>query len=185
MSNFLNKREWDKIERGYEFEAATPYPSDTKRPLSFFVPDSKDPTLGKVVSSTGDFSPSRSGGAREQQIIMTIKPRKVVVISSDEINRNSDFEYILVAPINTIKPYEKEREWYKKLIKDEHPIFTYLPKGDLDRYVDLSQSMSIHKTLLLKKYRAVSEDRMDVLDDNLVQCLSLGIIEEEIVEEEN
>ncbi|WP_339199801.1 hypothetical protein [Aeribacillus sp. FSL k6-2211] len=39
MTGFLNKENWKQIERGYEFEAAILYPSDTKRPLSFFIPE--------------------------------------------------------------------------------------------------------------------------------------------------
>ena len=99
---------------------------------------------------------------------MTVKPRKVVVLTNDEINQNEYFEYILVALINTIKPNEKHKEWYHKLINDEHPIFTYIPKGKLERYVDLSQTMSIHKSLLLRKSDPIPEDRMKVIDDNLL-----------------
>lgn len=115
---------------------------------------------------------------------MTVKPRKVVVLTNDVINQNEDFEYILIAPINTIKPDEKHKDWYHKLVNDDHPIFTYIPKWNLERYVNLSQTMSIHKSLLLHKSDPIPDDRMKVIDDNLVQCLALGLISEDEVEEE-
>ncbi|STO12881.1 PemK-like protein [[Flavobacterium] thermophilum] len=186
MVSFISKENWLNIYRGHEYEAALPYPSDTKRPLSFFIPDDNDPERGRIVESNGNFKPIYINGkpiAKEQKIIMTVKPRKVVVLTNDEINQNEYFEYILVAPINTIKPNEKHKEWYHKLINDEHPIFTYIPKGKLERYVDLSQTMSIHKSLLLRKSDHIPEDRMKVIDDNLVQCLALGIINDDDIEE--
>ncbi|MGE7673224.1 type II toxin-antitoxin system PemK/MazF family toxin [Lysinibacillus sp. NPDC094403] len=186
MSDFLNKTSWEDIERGYEYEAAIFYPSDSKRPLSFFIPDAEGSTNGKILKSIGDFQPIREDGktyAKEQMVVMTIKPRKVVILSSNDINKNTDFEYILVAPVNTVKPHEKAKAWYDLLIKDEHPIFTYIPKGSNDRYVDLSQIASIHKSLLLKKHGEVHPERMEVLENNLLQCLSLGIIENDISSE--
>jgi hypothetical protein len=101
----------------------------------------------------------------------------------DEINKLEEFEYILAAPINTIKEYEKTKDWYSKLKDDERPIFTYVPNKEIERYVDLSQTMSIHKSLLLHKKKEIAPDRMEILEDNLLQCLSLGIIEENPSEE--
>ncbi|RAK14860.1 PemK-like, MazF-like toxin of type II toxin-antitoxin system [Anoxybacillus vitaminiphilus] len=187
MVSFIDKENWSDIHRGYEYEAVLPYPSDTKRPLSFFVPDSCDPERGRIVESIGNFRPVYVNGkptAKEQKIVMTVKPRKVVVLTNDVINQNEDFEYILIAPINTIKPDEKHKDWYHKLVNDDHPIFTYIPKWNLERYVNLSQTMSIHKSLLLHKSDPIPDDRMKVIDDNLVQCLALGLISEDEVEEE-
>ncbi|MDM8364848.1 type II toxin-antitoxin system PemK/MazF family toxin [Bacillus thuringiensis] len=158
------------------------YPSDTKRPLSFFVPESEGANKGEILNSIGNFNPQVVRGkirAREQKVVVTVKPRRIVVLTDNEINATEEFEYILVAPINTIKEYEKSKDWYSKLKDDEHPIFTYLPKGSLERYVDLSQTVSIHKSLLLYKKEKVSEERMEILEENILQCLSLGIIEEE------
>lgn len=182
VSDFLDKASWGNVERGYEFEAAILYPSDNKRPLSFFIPDVEGSTYGKIVDSIGDFKPVRIDGksrAKEQMVVMTIKPRRVVILSSNEINQNTNFEYILVAPINTVKQFEKAKEWYQLLKEDSHPIFTYLPNGNIERYVDLSQTVSIHKSLLLKKYGETPPERMEALESNLLQCLSLGVIEDD------
>lgn len=181
MSDFLEKVSWKYIERGYEYEAAMLYPSDTKRPLSFFISENEDSNKGEIVDSIGDFNPIRVNGrlqAKEQKVVVTVKPRRVVVLTDNEINKLEDFEYILVAPINTIKEHEKRKDWYSKLKDDEHPIFTYVPNGNIERYVDLSQTVSIHKSLLLHKKQEIAPDRMVVLEENLLQCLSLGIIEE-------
>src|SRR5690606_33866831 len=158
-----------------------------KRPLTFFIPDSSDPEKGILHNDMGDFSAQLVNGsmrAIEQKIIMTVKPRKVVVLTSDEINQNNDFEYILVAPINTIKPQEKQKNWYQLLKEDQHPIFVYIPFANYERYVDLTQTTTIHKSLLLKKLNKVNPDRIDALEENLLHCLSLGILEdtEEIVD---
>lgn len=182
LTGFLNRENWKQIERGYEFEAAILYPSDTKRPLSFFIPNKNNPLEGKIVDQIGNFSPEIIEGrprAREQQVVVTIKPRKVIIVTNNIINQNEEFEYILIAPINTIKLSEKSKDWYEKLIYDEHPIFTYIPKGNIERYVDLSQIMTIHKSLLLTKYDKIPDERMELIDENLLQCLSLGIIKEE------
>jgi mRNA-degrading endonuclease toxin of MazEF toxin-antitoxin module len=181
VSNFIDKASWKYIDRGFEFEAAMVYPSDTKRPLSFFVPDPTNPNKGVIHENIGNFAPVNNQ-AIEQKIVMTIKPRRVVILSDDEINHMEDYEYILVAPINTIKRYEKQKEWYKKVIQDNHPIFAYLPNGNLERYVDLSQTTTIHKSLLLRKLSQVPPDRMDVLEQTLLECLSLGIVEENFEE---
>jgi mRNA-degrading endonuclease toxin of MazEF toxin-antitoxin module len=182
LSDFLTKQSWGDIERGFEYNAAMFYPSDTKRPLSFFIPESEGSNKGEIKNHIGDFKPIIVNGkhqAKEQLVVMTIKTRRVVVLSNDEINQESGFEYILVAPINTIKPNERSKDWYSKLKEDEHPIFSYLPNGEYERYVDLSQTVSIHKSLLLKKHNQVNSDRMEVIENNLLQCLSLGIIEDE------
>lgn len=160
MSDFLSKESWENIERGFEFQAALFY--NKKRPLSFFVPDSEGSNKGEIKNSIGDFSPVEIDGkyrANEQFVVMTFKPRNVILLTSDDINKSEEYQYVLVAPINTIKEYEKSKDWYSILKDDEHPIFTYLPKGSLERYVDLSQTVSIHKSLLLKKLNKVSDER--------------------------
>ena len=183
MSEFLEKTNWHKIKRGSEYDAALIYPSDTKRPLSFFEPNNNNnPLEGKIVRGIGDFSANFVEGkpqASVQQIVMQIKPRKVVVLSNDEINESPLYEYIQVAPINTIKDHERQKEWYKLLKEDGHPIFAYIPNGRLERYVDLSQTMSIHKSLLLKYHKKVNEDRMEIIEDTLLQLYSLGLFEDE------
>lgn len=106
---------------------------------------------------------------------MAIKLRRVMILSNDEINQREEFEYILVAPINTVKEKEKTKNWYKKLKEDEHPIFVYLPNDSFERYVDLSQTTTIHKSLLLHKLTKIPDERMEVIEESLLECFSLGI----------
>ncbi|MEF3086460.1 type II toxin-antitoxin system PemK/MazF family toxin [Bacillus altitudinis] len=183
MSDFILKNSWTSIERGTEYLAAFTF--HAKRPLSFFYPDSQDPEKGIITNSVGDFSPEQQNDGtfkgRVQHIVVPLKPRNVVVITSDEINKSQNYEYILVAPIYTIKTAERNKDWYSILRDDEHPIYTYLPgKNGLERYADLSQTTSIHKSLLLKKLVTIEEERWEVLEENLLHCLSLGIIDEDV-----
>ena len=179
LSDFRSKESWGNIERGTEFEAAFMFPSDSKDPFRFYS-GKIESSKGRLVNKDGDFSPRLIDGrlrAQVQQIVVSLKPRRVVVISSDDINQNDEFEYILVAPINTIKEQERNKDWYSILKDDEHPIYTYIPNEKFERYVDLSQTASIHKSLLLKKYNKVDQERWCVLEENLLHCLSLGIFE--------
>lgn len=186
MAGFLNKDSWSQKERGWEYECALFYPSDTKETTIFFIPNSENPNNGTIVKNIRDFSPDFLKGrpkAKEQKVVFTIKPRRVVIISGDNFNQSKDYEYILVASINTIKEAEKKRSWYSRLIKDEHPIYTFLPSNSIERYVDLSQVTSIHKSLLLSKKIKLTENRLEVLEQTLLECLSLGIVEEDYVGE--
>lgn len=182
MSDFLSNESWGNLVRGHEYLAAIMFPSDTKRPLSFFIPDEDNPDKGELKSSIGDFSPDYSGGfprAVTQQIVVSLKPRNVVIITSDEINASQDYEYVLVAPIHTIKEHDKSKNWYNLLKNNDHPIFSYLPNGNMERYVDLSQTTSIHKSLILQKKKETDPQYMEILEENLLQCLSLGIFEDD------
>lgn len=182
QDRYLDKDNWKDISKNDIFNAAMIYPSDTERPLLFFLPDENDEERGRLSRDRGDFSAQIVNGsrkAREQKIVMTVKPRRVIVITSDEINQSQDFEYILVAPINTIKSFEKTKSWYKNLTEDKHPIFVYCPNENFERYIDVSQITTIHKSLLIKKVEKLAPDREELLEDSILQCLSLGILDEE------
>lgn len=191
QERYLDKNFWSEIERGYEFDAAMLYsPSDTTRPLTFFIPTSEDGLIGRLEQKTGDFSPIKVDGkfrAVEQLVATPIKPRKVIIMSDNQINQSQDFDYIIVCPIFTIYDEDKSKPWYKLVKADKHPFFIYLPKtvrkqekhDILERYVDISQMISIHKGILLKKQNQVPTDRMQLIEDNLIVMLSL------VDEEEN
>ncbi|WP_100489243.1 type II toxin-antitoxin system PemK/MazF family toxin [Sporolactobacillus pectinivorans] len=179
---YMNKENWKDIHKNNIFNAVMVYPSDTKRPLRFFLPLQDNPNQGIISEYRGDFSPQLKDGkmkAREQQIVMTVKPRHVVVISYDFINNSSEYEYILVAPLNTIKENEKIKPWYQKLITDEHPIFVYCKNERYEQYIDVSQITTIHKSLLINKVGELDSERQRVLEDNIVECLSLGVLDED------
>lgn len=189
MSNFLRRDSWREIERSYIFDAAIFYPSDTKRPLKFFVPSEEDENKGTLITAIGDFKPKHVDGrwqAIEQQVVVNLKPRKVVVLSNNEINHNEEFEYILVAPIMSVHEHDKKKSWYQRMKADNHPFFLHLPETVTGRecYVDLSELTSIHKGMLLNKLNCVPDERLDVLHELLSECLDLGIISEDEITKE-
>jgi hypothetical protein len=58
QERYIDKRFWNEIERGCEFDAAMLYSSsDTTRPLTFFIPTSEDGLVGRLEQKKGDFSP--------------------------------------------------------------------------------------------------------------------------------
>lgn len=182
-TRYMLKSNWHEIERGHVFEAAMLYsPSDTNRPLYFFEEDAPNSTTGSVVQRTGDFAPKKIGGvyaAKQQKLVIGIKPRRVVVVSSNKINKNRDFEYIMVAPVFTIKPEDEKKAGYQKILDDDHPYFVYFPRtaagGKLiKRYIDISQLISIHKGILLEKKEIVPADRMELLEDLLIENMDLS-----------
>jgi hypothetical protein len=181
---YLNKDNWTEIQRGFIFEAIMFYPSDTKRPLTFFIPDAGSPDKGSAVQAVGNFNAQKVNGifqAVEQKAIVTLKPRKVVILSNDVLNQEEEFEFIQVAPIMSLTQRDKSKDWFKMVQNDTHPIFVYLDSSITGKecYVDLSETMSIHKGTLLRKLNEVPEPRLTVIEEHLAECLSLGYVEEE------
>lgn len=187
MSTFyINNDNWNEIKRGFLYEAAMFYPSDTDREskLKFFVADEDNANRGSIVEDIGNFNPNKVEGRivnLEQRILVTLKTRKVVIISSDKMNESKEIEFVQVAPIMSISDYDKKKTWYRKTVNDRHPAFVYIPEKVTGRecYVDISEIMSIHKGMLQRRVKAVPEDRMLVIEENILECLDLGLIEEE------
>lgn len=181
---YLDTDNWYEINRGHLFEAVIYYPSDTKRPLTFFIPDENNRSRGSVVASIGDFKAKEINGrmrAVEQQAIVGLKPRKVLILSNDDFNMSAEFEFVQVAPIMSIDDKDKLKNWYTKTKNDEHPAFVYLPAEVTGRecYIDISEITSIHKSMLLSKLKALTDERLRVVEDNILECLALGFIEEQ------
>ena len=181
---YVNSDNWSEINRGYLFEAVIYYPSDTKRPLTFFVPDENNKNRGSIVDSIGDFRAKEINGkmrAVEQQAIVGLKPRRVLILSNDSFNMSPEFEFVQVAPIMSINDKDRLKPWYTKIKNDEHPAFVYLPGEITGRecYVDISEIMSIHKSMLLIKSNCLPIGRLKIVEDNILECLDLGFIEEE------
>jgi hypothetical protein len=180
---FRDKNNWNLIERGFIFEAAMYFHSDTKRPLSFFIRDDDNPYRGTVVGKDGDFSPAFKNGkpiAVTQEVIVGVKPRKVLIISETLFNQSQSFEYIQVAPVMGISDSDKQDiDWYDDLINDKDPLFIYLPQYctagiTKDSYVDVSELTSIHKSMLLKKYGDLPPDRLDLVEQRILGWLDIG-----------
>lgn len=175
---YTNPDNWNEIERQYIFEALMPYVPE--RPIGFFIPDSDDPEKGTLSKSYGDFSK-----AAEQQVVLTMKRRKVLILSSDELSQDNVFSDVTVAKIVSIKPYQRNEEWYKLLIEDKHPLFAYIPKDITGQecFVDLSTVTTIGKSMLLSRKVQIPGSRMEIVNERLEECIALGVVkrtEEEI-----
>lgn len=187
--HFLNPDNWKDIHRGHLYLASFFYPSSTERPLSFFKPTHSNSSYGRITISVGNFAPVKVKGKNkksslEQQVVVKMKPRRVLVLSSDKFNHSKQFDYVQVAPIMSIEPKDKKMPWYKQLIIDEHPTFVYLPKDitGQEAYIDMLELISIHKSSLLSKKEELPIDRMIIAEEILIDCLELG--EEESEEKE-
>lgn len=185
--DFSDPNNWGNISRGTLFDAAWLHHSDMERPLTFFIPEVEDPSTGKLSKSDGDFSPVLVNGkmrAVEQQIVVTLKPRLVLVISHNDICQTTSFDFVHVAPVMTITEHDKTKRAYEKMKNDDHPFFIYLPETVTGRecYVDLSQLTSVHKSLLLNKKKFnVPDNRMSNVEEVITELLDMGVEDSEEV----
>lgn len=192
LIHFLNRDNWNVIERGRVFDAVSYYNTDTRRPLTFFIPNETQqdgqPITGKLVESPGDFEPVMVDGvlkSPEHKVVVGMKQRRVVVLSNNQFSQNNSYEYIYVAPIMSVHP-EKDhgKKWYERMIQDEHPTNIYIPNEGYERYISLAQITSIHKGSLLRNvYETISEERLSLVGSHLNYILDLGLMEPEEAEQ--
>jgi len=174
---FLVKANWNLIKRGWIFEAAVPYVGE--RPLEFFIPDKKDTYRGRKIPVSGtavSLSTSFQNVKDEYQVVLGLKQRKVVIISSDELNSDSEHDDVIIAKIYSIYEDDKTEPWYEPTKAGTHPMFAYLPKTVTGRecFVDLSNTTTIHKNMLLDDKKDIS-DFMPVIEDKMEYCFQMGI----------
>lgn len=169
-TKFLDPNNWSLIKRGWIYEAAVPFIGE--RPLDFFIRDDNDAYRGTVVSLSKNFD----GPGESHEVVLGLKPRKVVVISSDNLNQKPDHFDVTVAKIYSIYEEDKFEQWYKDAFDGTHPFFAYLPKEVTGRecVVDLSSIESIHKNMLLED-KCDAASYMPAIDSKMEYCLSLGM----------
>lgn len=192
LIHFLNRDNWSEIKRGHVFDAVSYYNTDTRRPLTFFIPDKdqqdEQTITGKLVTNPGDFEPVMVDGqmkSQEHKVVVGMKQRRVVVLSNNQFSQNNSYEYIYVAPIMSVHLKDQEKTWYKKMIKDQHPTNIYIPTSDgYERYISLAQITSIHKGSLLRNvHETIHDERLSLVGSNLNFILDLGLMEPEIAEQ--
>ncbi|MBM0064795.1 type II toxin-antitoxin system PemK/MazF family toxin [Alkalicoccobacillus gibsonii] len=173
--DFKQRKNWHIIERGCFYQAAMPYMSDTEQPLKFLTSDES----GKLsfVERTDDFLPAEDENGRKtavpQDIIVTVKPRQVVVLSNDVLNKSRDYSYVQVAPVYGLYKTDTTRWYYEDLINDKLEGSVYVPSNGYGIRIDLIQITSIHKSMLLQKQRKVDKERMELIESELVGLLDL------------
>lgn len=151
------------------------YLSDTKQPLRFV--ESYNDKEFKIVKRYGDFRPARIDGryrAVEQDVIVTLKPRQVIVISNDIMNQSKNFEFVQVLPVFSLTHKDSTKSWYEDLKNDKHIGFAYIYREQgYGLAVDLTQVSTIHKSLLLQKQSKVSKSRFTFIESHLLELLDL------------
>jgi len=174
-SRFINPENWRDIERGYFYQAAMYYLSDTEQPLKFLVSD--DDGVLSIEERNGNFAPIVDDNGRkkavEQTVIITVKPRQVVVLSNNVVNQSDKFEYIQVAPVFGLSAKNVNTNWYNDLVSDMLEGFAYIPNRNYGVEVDLTQISTIHKSMLLEKQSKVPTDRMEFIESQILEVLDL------------
>ncbi|WP_336784137.1 hypothetical protein [Paenibacillus illinoisensis] len=175
-TTFMDKSKWSLIKKGWIFEAAVPYVGE--RPLDFFIPDKKDSFRGKVVRGTSvalseDFT---EGGNTVYQVVLDLKPRKVVVLSNDELNSSETQLDVMVAKFYSITDKDKSESWYELAVNGTHPFFVYLGQEVTGRecIIDLSTITTIHKNMLLEEKLDITSI-MPVIESKIQYCFDLGL----------
>lgn len=170
QSIFIDPEKWGNIERGYYYQAAMYYLSDTEQPLRFL--ETSDDETYKIKKRHGNFN-AVNGRAVEQDIVVTLKPRQIIVLSNDKMNKSKNFEFVQILPVFSLTYHDSMKPWYQNLKNDAHSGFVYIPRGKYGLAIDLTQVSTIHKSLLLKKQYKVPKDRMDFIESQLLELLDL------------
>ncbi|WP_165790076.1 hypothetical protein [Paenibacillus sp. GM1FR] len=176
---FLDKENWSDIKRGWIYEAVVPYTAE--RPLDFFVPDDTDPLKGTITTSKGIFNPKTV-----QKAVFELKQRKVCIITNDDMCQDKTVYDITIAPIYGVYQDDKQQSWYNEALNDQHPFYTYLEKQitGMECIVDLSNTMTINKSMLLKDKYDMTH-RMSQVEECLGYCFSLGLYKKKQAAEED
>lgn len=84
LIRFLDRDNWNEIKRGHVFDAVSYYNTDTRRPLTFFIPDEMQQEgqeiTGKLAESVGNFNSVEVNGVMkspEHKVVIGMKQRRV------------------------------------------------------------------------------------------------------------
>lgn len=151
------------------------YHSDTEQPLKFLVSDDK--AVLSIEERNGNFDPVIGDNGRStavaQDVVVTVKPRQVVVLSNDKVNQSDRFSFVQVAPVFGLYENNTRRSWYRDLVSDNLEGFAFVPRGRYGIEVDLTQITTIHKSMLLRKQSQVHPDRMAFIESQILDQLDL------------
>lgn len=180
---YIDRQKWSDIEKQSIFEAWVPFIPN--RPMPFFISDefSDDgkPLLhngmtGYLTDIIGDDSKSSI-----HYVLHTMKRRKVVILSSDDVCQNTTMPDLLVARIVSVKDYHREAIWYPNLLDGTHEWFVHLPEHvtGKESFINMMQAIPIGKNLLIEKYPSMlSSDKMRMIEERFAAGLALGVIKD-------
>jgi mRNA-degrading endonuclease toxin of MazEF toxin-antitoxin module len=105
------------------------------------------------------------------------KLRPVLVLQSDVITGQSGYEYVLVAPIYSVRDKHKSRPGFKSLLAHRLPQVFYLSRREQGvtrpSYVALAQLQLLHRSMLKEQRGALTAAEMLQIDERLRFCLGL------------
>jgi mRNA-degrading endonuclease toxin of MazEF toxin-antitoxin module len=122
---------------------------------------------------TGYSSEGEAGFVAEIQF----KLRPVLVVQSDTITAQPGYDYVLTAPIYTVKEQHRAKDKFELLVSHRLPQVFYLDRREQGvtrpSYVALAQLQLLHRSVLKEKRGALTAAEMQQIDERLRFCLGL------------
>ena len=155
------------------------------------VPDPRQPRRGQVYMASvpfasrgdelqSDFSaddPQRFRDAGRFVAEIRLKLRPVLVVQNDEITDQPRYDYVLVAPIYSVKRKHRTRSMFKRLLENRLPEIYYLDRREQGvtrpSYVALAQIQLLHRSVFREYRGALVASEMRQIDERLRFCLGL------------
>lgn len=129
----------------------------------------------QAAVSTGDAQVSGDAIGFVAEIQFKLRP--VLVVQNDEITAQQGYEYVLVAPIYSVKRKHRERSAFALLLENRLPQIFYLDRREQGvtrpSYVALAQIQLLHRSVFKEHRGALAESEMVQIDDRLRFCLGL------------
>jgi mRNA-degrading endonuclease toxin of MazEF toxin-antitoxin module len=105
------------------------------------------------------------------------KLRPVLVVQADTITAQAGYEYVLVAPIYTVREQHRARREFELLVAQRLPQVYYLDRREQGvthpSYVALAQLQLLHRSVFKEKRGALTSIEMQQIDERLRFCLGL------------
>lgn len=140
------------------------------------VPFTAKKTALRAVNRSGQTGYSgkgKTGFVAEIQF----KLRPVLVVQSDAITAQPGYDYVLVAPIYTVKEQHRARDEFELLVSHRLPQVFYLDRQEQGvtrpSYVALAQLQLLHRSVLKEKRGTLTAAEMQQIDERLRFCLGL------------
>jgi len=114
----------------------------------------------------------RRSPAGEQRVAMTFKSRPVLIVQNDHYNTDLRYNYLLVAPIHSLKASDQA-----KLRRVNYPSDLLIEAGEAGlthpSVVFLNQLRTLHKNLTDNYIGQLSPQQIEEMDAKLAFCLGL------------
>jgi len=127
------------------------------------------------VFSTDDPQSASDGAGFVAEIRFKLRP--VLVVQNDAITEQPRYDYVLVAPIYSVKPKHRERPAFKRLLENQLVELYYLDRREQGvsrpSYVALAQIQLLHRSVFREYRGALAIGEMHQIDERLRFCLDL------------